>query len=237
MSGREVRRFVADLLGGRRPRRFRADEADATELRAAILLRAARQGSGAPREEFVTGLARRLAAERDGPAPDTGQAPPTGGSRRRFVLGTSIAAAAATIGAVLDHTLTGTGTPTTPTGPDNTHADATLTPNTGTWQTVAASSDVPDGGVRAFDVGSVAGFVHRSDGAVRAVSGICTHQGCRLVLNGAARRLDCPCHNATFAVTGELLTHQFLQPPRPLPQLDVREVNGTIDVFGPPAPA
>ncbi len=234
MSGREVRRFVADLLGGRRPRRFRAEEADAAELRAAILLRAARQGSGAPREEFVTGLARRLAAELDGPAPGTSGAPHTGGSRRRFVQGASIAAAA-TIGAVMDHTLTGTAT--TPTGPDNNHADATLTPVTGTWQTVAATGDVPDGGVRAFDVGSVVGFVHRSNGAVRAVSGICTHQGCRLLLNGAARRLDCPCHNAAFAVTGELLTHQFPAAPRPLPQLDVREVNGTIDVFAPPTPA
>jgi len=63
VNGRQSRRFVEDLLRGKRPRRFQADETDAAELRTAIGLRAARPGSGAPREEFVTDLHKRLADE------------------------------------------------------------------------------------------------------------------------------------------------------------------------------
>ena len=56
MTGRALRRYVEDLLHGRRPRRFRADDADPGELRAAITLRAARPGDDAPAEEFVSAL-------------------------------------------------------------------------------------------------------------------------------------------------------------------------------------
>nr|MDQ2708810.1 hypothetical protein [Actinomycetota bacterium] len=68
MSERRVRRFVADLLRGRRPVRFRVEEHEAAELRAAIALRAARPGAGTPREEFVTDLHRRLAEHVGEPA-------------------------------------------------------------------------------------------------------------------------------------------------------------------------
>ncbi|HYZ37320.1 MAG TPA: Rieske (2Fe-2S) protein, partial [Pseudonocardiaceae bacterium] len=111
MSARGARRFIADLLQGRRPRPFRADEADAGQLRAAITLRAGQPDSAVPREEFVTDLHRRLAAElaRDPtPAPPAGAQPrpAVDGTRRRLVQATSIAAAAAAVGAVTDHALT-----------------------------------------------------------------------------------------------------------------------------------
>src|SRR5206468_7728251 len=61
-------------------------------------------------------------------------------------------------------------------------AEPTLHPNTGSWHTVAAAADLTDGSVRAFDVGTVNGFVERSGAELRAVSGICTHLGCRLAL-------------------------------------------------------
>jgi len=228
-----MRRFVADLLRGRRPRPFHADDDDAAQLRAAITLRAARPGAGAPREEFVTGLHRRLAEEiaRDDANRDAGAAaappPRVDRTRRRLVQGASIAAGAAAVGAGVDHVLS---------RPADTGGDETLRPNTGQWHPVVASADLPEGGVHPFDLGTVIGFVARSDGQLGAVSGVCTHLGCRLALNAAARRLDCPCHNASFALGGQLLHYQLAVAPRPLPHLQVREVDGTVQVFAPPGP-
>ena len=232
MSARGVRRFVADLLRGRATKPFHAEEADVAELRTAIALRAARAGSGAPSEEFLSGLHRRLAGQLSDAGAHGNSASGSGGSRRRFIQGASIAASAATIGAVAGHTLAGNADRLP--GQD-TPPGATLSPITGVWRTVAASDEVGDGSVRAFDLGGVAGFVHRSSGGLAAVSGTCTHQGCLLRLNAPARRLDCPCHNSAFAVTGELLFHQLPVPPRDLPQLSVRELDGAIQVFAPPA--
>ena len=61
MNPRGLRSYIDDLLRGRRPKRFRVEEHEAAEMRAAITLRAARQGAATPREEFVTDLRRRLA--------------------------------------------------------------------------------------------------------------------------------------------------------------------------------
>jgi Rieske Fe-S protein len=90
--------------------------------------------------------------------------------------------------------------------------------------------------VHGFDLGSVIGFVAREHGQLGAVSGVCTHLGCRLALNAAARRLDCPCHNASFALSGQLLHYQLAYPPRPLPHLPVREVDGRVEIYAPPGP-
>lgn len=235
MSERGVRRFVADLLRGRRPRGFHVENDDeAEQLRVAIMLRAARPGGGAPREEFVTDLHQRLAGElgrRDSERGATPSVPPTATvdrTRRRLVAGGSIAAGAAAVGAGLDHVLS---TPATaPSG-----GEQTLTPNIGVWRTVVASADLPEGGTQGFDLGTVIGFVTRSAGQLGAVSGVCTHLGCRLALNAPARRLDCPCHNASFALGGRLLRHQLPIAPAPLPHLRVREIDGTVQIFAPPA--
>ena len=101
-----------------------------------------------------------------------------------------------------------------------------LTPNDGSWQRVAASSDVPDGRMHPFDLGSVSGFVRRVDGKPEAVSGVCTHQGCRLWFDAPDDRLRCPCHSTSFSPTGQVLTHQLPIAPKPLPTLMVREVDG-----------
>jgi cytochrome b6-f complex iron-sulfur subunit len=235
MSERGVRRFVADLLRGRRPRRFRVEDDEVGELRAAITLRAARPGSGAPREEFVTDLHRRLAKElaRQEQNPNAAPSPqptPVDHRRRRLVQAASVAAGAAAVGAGVDHLVTRTS----PAQAAGDGGDQTLTPNIGQWRVVAASADLPDGGVHGFDLGTVIGFVTRSGGELGAVSGVCTHLGCRLALNPAARRLDCPCHNASFALGGQLLRHQLPLAPRPLPRLQVREVDGMVQVLVPP---
>jgi nitrite reductase/ring-hydroxylating ferredoxin subunit len=226
-----ARRFIADLLRGRRPRSFRADDADAAQLRAAITLRSAQPGSAAPREEFVTDLHRRLAAELTGQPTDPAQTQPkqpVNRTRRRLVQATSLAAAAAAVGAVVDHTVT------RPSLAGSGEAQ-TLTPTTGQWRTVSASADLTEGAVQAFDLGSVIGFVERTGGRLRAVSGVCTHLGCRLALDAPARRLDCPCHRTSFALNGELLTHQLPVAPPALPHLQVREADGAVQIYAPPA--
>nr|WP_239028865.1 Rieske (2Fe-2S) protein [Pseudonocardia acidicola] len=198
------------------------------------MLRAARPGAAAPREEFVGDLHRRLAAmpasgETDRPLPRP--RPAVDSTRRRLVQATSIAAAAAAAGAVVDHTVTGRGP-----APSAAGGDQTLTPNTGRWRTVSASADLAEGGVQGFDLGTVIGFVSRTGGRLRAVSGVCTHQGCRLALEAAARQLDCPCHSTAFAIDGQLVRHQLPMAPPPLPQLEVRELNGEVQVYAPPGP-
>ncbi|MFD2416839.1 QcrA and Rieske domain-containing protein [Amycolatopsis pigmentata] len=224
MSTRGVRRFVEDLLRQRRPRRFAAEPDDEAELRTAIMLRDARPGSGVPSEEFVTGLRQRLATELDGET-----APAQGGNRRRFVQITSAAAATAAVaGAGLDHILVTAGTSAGPA------PDRTMVPDTGEWRAVVAASDLPEGGVRAFDLGAVAGFVRRAGGQVQGVSATCTHLGCRLALDAPQRRLNCPCHRTAFTVDGAVLFHQLPVEPPPLPHLMVRESGGVIEVFVPP---
>ena len=217
---RGITRYIEDLTRSRRPRRFRASAEDADEARAAITLRAARAGSGAPAEEFVTALHKKLAAELDPPAPGR-----TVRARRTF-LRAAAALTAAVAGGVADHVLTpgAAGTPA---------ATGTLLPTGGIWLTVALSADLGDGAVRGVTAGAVTCFVERAGGQVRAVSGICTHQGCRLNLDANPARLVCPCHGATFGLDGKVLAHEFPWPLADLPQVEVREARGTVQVYAP----
>jgi cytochrome b6-f complex iron-sulfur subunit len=224
MSARDVRRFVEDLLRGRRTRGFRPDADDAAEMRTAIELRAARPGSGAAGEEFVADLRRRLATELD---EDDGAVVPIRSGRRRVLQFGSVAAAGLAVGAVASRVAS------TPADVSDV-SEGPLVPNDGTWTRVAASTELPDGGVRGFEVDGVTGFVRRDDGQVAAVSGICTHQGCALRLDAPARELRCPCHSTSFAVNGTLVSHQLPTPPRALPVLSVREAGGAIEVLAPP---
>jgi cytochrome b6-f complex iron-sulfur subunit len=217
---RGITRYVDELLRSRRPRRFRASGEDARLARAAVTLRAARPG-GAARDEFVTALHKRLAAELDPPGPAS-----TVRRRRAFLRSAAIAAGAA-VGGGIDHQVTAR------TRPGTAPAAAMLTPSHGTWKTLASSADLPEGAVRPFTVGALTGFVERSGGTLRAVSGICTHQGCRLTLGAPAARLVCPCHGATFALDGSVLSHHFTAPLAPLSLLAVREADGVIQVYAP----
>jgi cytochrome b6-f complex iron-sulfur subunit len=225
MIVRGLTRYLEDLIRSRRPRRFKASEDDAAIIRTAITLRAARQGSGEPTDEFVSSLHKKLAAELD-PLPARRAA----GARRTFLRAAAAAggaAAAAAAGAGIDHVVTSRTAPGPPA------AEGTLTPSHGTWLTVAYSADLPNGAVRPFTVSAVTGFVERADGQLRAVSGVCTHQGCRLALAARPARLVCPCHGATFALDGAVLTHKLPMTLPPLPRLEVRETDGAVQVYTP----
>ncbi|WP_216893783.1 Rieske (2Fe-2S) protein [Nocardia alni] len=236
MNARGIRRYVRELLNGQRPRGFAPDDAEAEQMRVAIALRAARLGSSTPSEEFLTGLRQRLAEEfgESGPAPTAAPAPPR---RRQVIIGTSIAAAAATVGGVVDHAFVPGPASRSSAQAQQVPAEQTLVPGDGVWRAVAASASVPEGSTVAFDLGTVNGFVHRRDGIVYALSGICTHQGCKLWLDGPDERLRCPCHATSFGIDGAVLTHQLPISPAPLPRFEIRETNGAIEVFAPAAPA
>jgi nitrite reductase/ring-hydroxylating ferredoxin subunit len=227
MNARGLRRYVDDLLRGRRPKPFAPDDFEAAQIRTAIELRAAGQGADAPRNEFLDDLHRRLAEQMGGTPPKPVALPNS--TRRQVIVGTSAAAAAAVTAVSIDRAVIGSP-------PEAPAVAGELKPNEGSWQRVAASSDVPDGLMHPFDLGSVAGFVRRVDGQPQAVSGVCTHQGCRLWFDAPDDRLRCPCHSTSFAPTGEVLTHQLPIAPKPLPSLMVRETNGVIEVFAPPRP-
>ncbi len=153
------------------------------------------------------------------------QAPTLNANRRTVIVGTSAAAAAAVAAVSIDRALID--------GSQVADGGRELTPNSGSWMRVAASADVTDGVMRPFDVGSVIGFVRRVNGKPEAVSGVCTHQGCRLWFDAPDDRLRCPCHSTSFAPAGQVLTHQLPIAPKPLPTLMVREQDGAIEVFVP----
>lgn len=224
---RGITRYIEDLLRARRPRAFRAGPDEAALARTAIILRSARPGSGVPAEEFVTSLHKRLAAELDDARPDP-QAP--GRPRRSFMWTASLAAGvvgAAAAGDGLDHLLSAPAP----------QADGTIIPDRGSWQTVLASADLPEGAVHPFTVGTLTGFVERVGGRLRAVSGICTHQGCRLLLAETQTELDCPCHGAVFALDGAVIRHRLSVRLTALPQIEVRESAGVVQVYAPRPPA
>jgi nitrite reductase/ring-hydroxylating ferredoxin subunit len=227
MIMRGITRYIEDLVRSRRPRRFRAREDDIGIARTAITLRAARPGTGDPAEEFVTALHEKLAAEINPPA-----APRAVGARRTFLRTATVAGAAAAgaavAGAGIDHVLTSRA----PSG-SSPLGVGTLKPGHGIWRTVAASTDLPEGAVRTFTADAVTGFVERVNGQVRAVSGVCTHQGCLLAFTASPAHLVCPCHGATFALDGVVLAHKFPFPLPALPRIEVREANGDVQVYVP----
>lgn len=236
MNARALRRYIDALLGGRRPTPFRPDEFEAAQIRTAIDLRAARLGSDAPRPEFLSDLHRRLSAQMEGGQPTGAAVGWLTATRRQVVVGISAAAAAVVATLTADRLLL-RGERTTSHRDERAASGGEMVPNDGSWRPVAASSEVVgDGVMHPFDLGSVMGFVRRVDGRAEAVSGVCTHQGCRLWFDKPADQLRCPCHSTSFSPSGQVLAHQLPIAPAPLPQLEVREVNGAIEVLIPAEP-
>jgi nitrite reductase/ring-hydroxylating ferredoxin subunit len=226
MTRRRFTAFVEALVQNRRPRAFRPSPEDAEAMRAAIDLRAAQEEESAPSAEFVSDLHDRLSRELDDHPVET---PTPLVSRRRLLEGAGVAAAAAGVAVAIDRTAFA------PSGqPVRQSAQQQLAPNDGTWHTVAATTALGQGVLTRFETPAAVGFVTNDAGTLRAVSGVCTHQGCLLQPNQAASRLECPCHRAAFSASGDLLFAQLPTPPAPLPRLQVRQQNGQVQVLLPP---
>jgi glycine/D-amino acid oxidase-like deaminating enzyme/nitrite reductase/ring-hydroxylating ferredoxin subunit len=68
-----------------------------------------------------------------------------------------------------------------------------------------------EGGVVKVDGDKVAAF-RDDDGAVHAVSPICTHLYCQVGFNAAERSWDCPCHGSRFATDGTVIQGPAVSP-------------------------
>jgi cytochrome b6-f complex iron-sulfur subunit len=212
-----VHRFVDDILRGERPRRFKATKEEAEAIRGALKLGAADVSAGLPDPDFVRRLEHRILAEA-GEAP----APSARVTRRALMAGAGTAAAAMLAGAVGEHQLAAAVAPA---------GSAHLVPDGGDWRPVADVSALPEGEAKRFSTGSVEGVVVNDGGAIRALSAVCTHQGCLLRPDPAQRRLDCPCHRAAFSWSGRLLLSRLHSAPADLPVIHSRIQNGQVEVY------
>jgi cytochrome b6-f complex iron-sulfur subunit len=121
-------------------------------------------------------------------------------------------------------TRTGAGTPIVA-------ADGVLTPDSGQWRPVAAVEQLPAGQAMTFSTDSVDAIVVNDGGQISAVSGICTHLGCKLQPDNADQRLTCPCHQTAFAFSGKVLFYRLKAAPPDLPRIQSRVRNGQIELF------
>jgi nitrite reductase/ring-hydroxylating ferredoxin subunit len=235
-----VDRYVDRLLRRRRPKAFAPTQDELAVLRTSIDLAAAAPNADEPRPAFVEGLRGRLAdRERAAQKAVEAQRPAWRSTPRRRVLAAgALTATGAAAGAAIE-SLIGAAGATVAAPDDQRGPQSEITPTRGAWRSVADSTALPEGAMLPFDLGSVTGFLRRVSGRVQAVSGICTHQGCRLDLDAARTLLTCPCHGATFTSAGLNLTHPrpASQALPPLPRLPVREQDGRIQVYAPSDPS
>jgi cytochrome b6-f complex iron-sulfur subunit len=225
VTRRRVEAFVEALVRNHRPESFRAGAEDREVMRAAIELRSGRDEEVTPSPQFVDQLHDELRQQFDTKQPV--ELPRI--SRRRWLLEGAVAASAAGVAVAVDRTVFAAGTP------QHQAAQLELTPDNGTWHTVGERADLLSEAVTRFSTPDVVGFVTTENGEPKAVSGVCTHQGCLLKYNEDDRRLECPCHRAAFALTGELLFHQLATPPPPLPRLALRNEDGHVQIYLPPS--
>ena len=226
MTRRGFTAFVEALTQNRRPRGYRASPDEAQAMRAAIELRAVRGDETAPSPQFVSELRNRLSRQLD---EEPSVARPPRVSRRLLLGGAGVAASAAGVAVAIDRT---TFSPSSQPPPQS--AQQQVSPSRGSWLAVATVASLSDGVPTRFETRSAVGFVTNDGGTLRAVSGVCTHQGCLLLSNPSARRLDCPCHRTAFSVSGAVLFAELPIRPSPLPRLEVRQEGDQVQVFLPP---
>lgn len=216
-----VARFVDDLMRGRRPRRFNATPEEAEAMGAAAGLVAARAGADLPDKTALDRIHRRLSERLDeSPGVDTRF------TRRVWLRTLGTAAAAVVAGVALDEILVQQGaTSPVATGP------TVLTPDGGQWRTVAAVTQLPEGHAMPVSTGSIDAIVVNDGGQISAVSGICTHLGCRLQPDDADKRLSCPCHQTSFSWSGKVLFYRLKSAPADLPIIQSRVRDGQIELF------
>ena len=68
-------------------------------------------------------------------------------------------------------------------------------------------------------------LIRKANGAVAAVSAVCTHLGCTLPWRESEKKFICPCHLAAFAGDGALLRGPAL---RGLDELETKVEGGTL---------
>lgn len=206
-----------------RPPRFPVAEEDAAVLSAAVELAASRKTDVVPDPAFVTRLDARL--HHEALANDSFAARYF--TRRRVLGAAGFAVAAGALGAVSDRLITS----------PNTSASSDLNPNGGIWTAVAHVDELQPGHIKRFETTTVVGYLYNDQGRISAVSGACTHLGCLLLPAKGGTNLECPCHRATFAPDGKVLSHELMINLPPLPAIASRLTGDSIEVLVPEATA
>jgi cytochrome b6-f complex iron-sulfur subunit len=197
-------RYLDALLEGGRPSpdSIAADEGPIARL-AAELSAAGKVGDGDPDAAFTEQLRLRMQEADAGIAAVQGAVPPIAALRRicltrrdllRVGLGAAagLAAGAGVISVLRPSApppLTGSGRPLV---------------RDGEWEAVATLADLPEGAAVRFSTVAFDGYVVNDAGTIRALSSVCTHMGCTLAYRPEWRDLRCPCHGASFNLSGEL---------------------------------
>jgi len=217
-----VARFIDDLLHGRRPRRFEASQEEVEAMTAAAGLVSARVGADLPDKAALDRIHEKLSRALDeNPAHDQRL------SRRAWMRTFGTAAAAVIVGVALDEVVTAQNK----LGPSGGGAAQTLTPDKGAWRSVAAVTQLPAGHAMTVSTASIDAVVINDGGAISAVSGVCTHLGCRLQPDDASRKLNCPCHQTAFSWSGKVLYYRLKAAPANLPTIPSRIKDGQIELF------
>jgi Rieske Fe-S protein len=216
-----VARFVDDLLHGRRPRRFAASDEEAQAMTAAAGLAAGRVGADIPDQAALDRIHRKLSGALD-ESPVIDLRP----TRRTWLRTLGTAAAAVVVGVALDEVATRQSPAETSGG-----VATVLMPDNGTWRPVAAMTELPIGHAMTVSTGSIDAIVVNDGGNISAVSGICTHLGCKLQPDDSNRKLNCPCHQTAFSWSGKVLYYKLKNEPAILPKIPSRVNDGQIELF------
>ena len=81
------------------------------------------------------------------------------------------------------------------------------------------TTDIPVGQGKVVAMGSAPVMVVNTEQGVKAYSAVCTHLGCIVAYDAAARQIACPCHDGRFnPANGQVMSGP---PPSPLPTVPV----------------
>jgi cytochrome b6-f complex iron-sulfur subunit len=219
----QLDRYVEDLLQDRKPERTPLPDEDALRARqTAAMLRAAKPGAGLPSKEFL----ERMQGSVQGWVDEQSTRPrPSPRPSRRALLLTGGAGVAAGIAAGVAAAIGLDRIPKPPVpGPGQ-----PLVEN-GSWKPVKALADLPEGTPIAFRSGAIEGFLIRNGEEVKGLSAICTHMACILNYSKMRNQFECPCHGATFEISGRP-TDKYDTPLPRLPALSVRVERGQVEIY------
>ena len=218
-----IERLVRDLLAGRRVQVGPQDALD----RDVILAAARLAGARAPHPRMTPAFRRKLAERLD-------RTRETGVLSRRTALVAGLGAAIGALGGAGLARVTGVLAPATPAParvPLAVNASV-IEPRPGRWFDAGPLDAYSEGQAIRFQAGAVGAFLVREGDAVRALSSVCTHLPCELQWTPAAHQLVCPCHPVAFDTEGasQVGPNGYALPP--LPRLQVRVVDGHVQVLG-----
>jgi cytochrome b6-f complex iron-sulfur subunit len=204
--------YLEALLGDGRPSPEAVGDRDEAEMaRTAAELAASGRSGAEPDPAFIEQMRLRMreadsgiASVRVPPPVRETEAVPSDGTRRwrlsrRQLLQAGIGAAAGLAAGIIGVSLTGDSRRRATLGDG-----ARLVPGEGFWTEVARLDEVPPGTALRFSTAAFDGFIVNDAGTVRALSSVCTHMGCTLHFRPDWQDLRCPCHGASFDLSGRL---------------------------------